>query len=114
LDYCFIQLTLADLCAIDPELGAGLQALLNFEEGTGSIEDVLGVTFTASANPLVDRSAGSGGAGQDEVSTRWQCTRCCDVFFCCSTVMVHTYDCIATRCNTCLFSTFYRAMDMWS
>lgn len=49
-----LQLTLTDLCAVDAELGAGLQALLSFEEGTGSIEDVFGVTFTASANPLVD------------------------------------------------------------
>jgi hypothetical protein len=38
---------------VDPELAAGLQALLAFEEGTGSIDDVFGVTFTASANPLI-------------------------------------------------------------
>lgn len=58
------QLTLTDLWAADSALASGLQALLSFEEGTGSIEEVFGVTFTASANPLlgfVQSAAGSGG-----------------------------------------------------
>ena len=38
---------------MDEALAAGLQALLDFEEGTGSIEEVFGVDFTASANPLL-------------------------------------------------------------
>ncbi len=48
-----MQLTLTDLWAVDSSLAAGLQALLNFEEGAGSIEDMFGVNFTASANPLL-------------------------------------------------------------
>lgn len=66
-----MQLTLPDLYAVDPELAAGLQALLTFQEGTGSIEDVFGVTFTASANPLVSSDGevgGSGGGGSVGVS----------------------------------------------
>ena len=38
---------------MDSSLAAGLQALLSFEEGAGSIEDMFGVNFTASANPLL-------------------------------------------------------------
>jgi len=57
-----LQLTLTDLWAVDSSLAAGLQALLSFEEGAGSIEDMFGVNFTASANPLL----GSG----DKVSVR--------------------------------------------
>lgn len=47
------QLTLMDLWGADSALASGLQALLDFEEGTGCIEEVFGVTFTASANPLL-------------------------------------------------------------
>jgi len=42
-----------DLWGADSALASGLQALLDFEEGTGCIEEVFGVTFTASANPLL-------------------------------------------------------------
>ena len=48
-----LQLILTDLWAVDSSLAAGLQALLSFEEGAGSIEDMFGVNFTASANPLL-------------------------------------------------------------
>lgn len=44
---------MADLWATDNSLAAGLQALLSFEEGTGLVEEIFGVTFTASANPLL-------------------------------------------------------------
>ena len=49
-------MTLADLWAADAELAASLQVLLGFEEGTGSIEEVFGVSATASANPLVNNA----------------------------------------------------------
>ena len=48
-----MQLTLSDLWAVDPELASGLQHVLQFEDGAGPIEDVFGVTFTASTNPLI-------------------------------------------------------------
>jgi len=48
-----MQLTLSDLWAVDPELASGLQHVLQFEDGAGPIEEVFGVTFTASTNPLI-------------------------------------------------------------
>lgn len=41
---------------MDPELAAGLQHVLQFEDGAGSMEEVFGVTFTASAHPLIPPS----------------------------------------------------------
>ena len=66
-------MTLSDLYSVDPELAAGLQALLAFEEGTGSIDDVFGVTFTASANPLISSDgevSGSDGGEKGAVQVR--------------------------------------------
>lgn len=39
--------------AVDEDLAKSMQSLLDFEEGDGSIEDIFGVNFTASANPLI-------------------------------------------------------------
>ena len=50
------MLTLSDLWDVDAGLARGLQQLLEFPEGMGLIEDIFGVTFTASINPLVARS----------------------------------------------------------
>ena len=61
-----------DLWGADSALASGLQALLDFEEGTGCIEEVFGVTFTASANPLlgfVQSTASYGAALSRQVST---------------------------------------------
>lgn len=53
-----VQLTLADLWAVDEGLARGLQSLLDYDESAdgavGTIFDVFGATFTASLNPLVD------------------------------------------------------------
>lgn len=38
---------------MDADLARGLQSLLDFDEGAGAIEEVFGVTFTASENPLL-------------------------------------------------------------
>lgn len=48
------ELTLEDLSAADSELARGLRYLLEFEEG--SIQEAMGVTFTASQNPLLGDS----------------------------------------------------------
>jgi hypothetical protein len=54
LNVCFsLQLSLADLESVDAELAEGLHQLMRFEEGVGPIEDILGVDFTASSNPLL-------------------------------------------------------------
>ena len=53
---------------MDEELASGLKALMGFEEGTGSIEEVFGVTFTASQNPLIaaSYSAENGSEGEQK------------------------------------------------
>jgi len=45
------SLNLQDLYGVDAALAKGLEQLLQFEDG--SIADILGITFTASTNPLV-------------------------------------------------------------
>lgn len=44
-----------------------MQALLDFEEGGGSVEDVFGITFTASKNPLVSNYSSSTSSCSDMV-----------------------------------------------
>eukprot|EP01038_Epipyxis_sp_PR26KG_P010000 gene10000-13455_t len=53
------QLSLSDLYAVDNQLAKGLQSLLDFEQGEGSLEEVFGTTFSASANPLIQSSLSS-------------------------------------------------------
>jgi hypothetical protein len=48
------ELTLSDLAAADRDLAHGLRLLLQYPEGSASIEDAFGVTFVASSNPLLD------------------------------------------------------------
>lgn len=45
---------MADLWQVDNDLARGLRNLLEFPEGEGSIEEVFGITYTASKNPLID------------------------------------------------------------
>jgi hypothetical protein len=52
-----LQLALSDLWAVDADLARGLQMLLDFSMEEGVLSEVFGVTFTASANPLVDSHA---------------------------------------------------------
>lgn len=46
------DLTLEDMFDVDPVLARGLQQLLEWKDDDGVMEDALGVTFTASSNPL--------------------------------------------------------------
>lgn len=50
---------MSDLYEVDAELARGLQSLLEFKEGAGSIEEVFSVSFTASLNPLINSIANS-------------------------------------------------------
>lgn len=53
------ELTLSDLAAADRDLAHGLRLLLQYPEGSASIEDAFGVTFVASSNPLLDAQQAS-------------------------------------------------------
>ena len=49
-----VKLDLSDLWNADEDLARGIQGVLNIEDGVGSLGELLGITFEASMNPLID------------------------------------------------------------